>query len=165
MYRCRYCRLNAISRKILSNAAGAICGMDSPGDRSAGERPAIAATMFGVTTPCVTAARHHLEERGYEVLVSMLLDLGAKQWTAHSRRRHSGRARYTTTELADELVGGCFECGTSRLEAAGLKGIPQVVCPGAIDMVNFGPIDSVPGGFGNATCMLITIRDTHAHHA
>jgi uncharacterized protein (UPF0261 family) len=118
--------------------------------RAQDEKPAIAATMFGVTTPCVTAARHILEQKGYEVLVfhatgaggqamEQLIDDGAFQAVLD----------LTTTELADELVGGVFSAGPHRLEAAGRKGIPQVVCPGAIDMVNFGPIDTVPTQFKN----------------
>jgi uncharacterized protein (UPF0261 family) len=141
--------LNAVSRKILGNAAAAICGMVTrreidPGD----ERPAIAATMFGVTTPCVTAARRRLEERGYEVLVFHATGSGgqAMEQLIQDGAFH-GVLDITTTELADELVGGVLSAGPHRLEAAGLKGIPQVVCPGAIDMVNFGPIDSIPSQF------------------
>jgi len=141
--------LNAVSRKILSNAAGAICGMVTRReiDRS-DERPAIAATMFGVTTPCVTAARRRLEERGYEVLVFHATGSGgqAMEQLIQDGSFH-GVLDVTTTELADELVGGVLSAGPHRLEAAGIKGIPQVVCPGAIDMVNFGPIDSVPSQF------------------
>ena len=143
--------LNHVSRRILSNAAAAICGMVAaePGS-AAGDKPAIAATMFGVTTPCVTTARRMLEDRGYEVLVfhatgiggsamEQLIDDGAFQ----------GVLDITTTELADELVGGVMSAGPHRLEAAGRKGIPQLVCPGAIDMVNFGPVESVPVQFSH----------------
>jgi len=141
--------LNAISRTILSNAAGAICGMVTRRETDlSGERPAIAATMFGVTTPCVTAARHHLEERGYEVIVFHATGSGGQAMEQLIQDgAFQGVLDITTTELADELVGGVLSAGPHRLEAAGLKGIPQVVCPGAIDMVNFGPIDSVPGRF------------------
>jgi uncharacterized protein (UPF0261 family) len=141
--------LNAVSRKILSNAAAAICGMVTRREIDlSGERPAIAATMFGVTTPCVTAARHRLEERGYEVLVFHATGSGGQAMEQLIQDgAFQGVLDITTTELADELVGGVFSAGPHRLEAAGLKGIPQVVCPGAIDMVNFGPIDSVPGQF------------------
>jgi len=141
--------LNALSRKFLSNAAAAICGMVTRReiDRS-DERPAIAATMFGVTTPCVTAARRRLEERGYEVLVFHATGSGGQAMEQLIQDgAFQGVLDITTTELADELVGGVLSAGPHRLEAAGLKGIPQVVCPGAIDMVNFGPIDSVPSQF------------------
>jgi uncharacterized protein (UPF0261 family) len=141
--------LNHVSRRILSNAAGAICGMVASESASAiEEKPAIAATMFGVTTPCVTAARHMLEESGYEVVVFHATGIGGR---AMEQLIEDGAFRavldLTTTELADEVVGGVMSAGPHRLEAAGRKGIPQLVCPGAIDMVNFGPADSVPDQF------------------
>jgi uncharacterized protein (UPF0261 family) len=141
--------LNAISRRILSNAAAAVCGMVANRKiEVAGERPAVAATMFGVTTPCVTAARRRLEEKGYEVVVFHATGSGGQ---AMERLIEDGAFKgvldITTTELADELVGGVLTAGPHRLEAACRKGIPQVVCPGAIDMVNFGPMDSVPNRF------------------
>jgi uncharacterized protein (UPF0261 family) len=141
--------LNAISRRILSNAAAAICGMAANRKiEVSGERPPVAATMFGVTTPCVTAARRYLEEKGYEVVVFHATGSGGQ---AMERLIEDGAFKgvldITTTELADELVGGVLTAGPHRLEAACRKGIPQVVCPGAIDMVNFGPMDSVPNRF------------------
>src|SRR5262249_61211806 len=98
-----------------------------------------------VTTPCVTTARRVLEQSGYEVLVFHATGVGGR---AMEQLIEDGAFQavldVTTTELADELVGGVMSAGPHRLEAAGRKGIPQVVCPGAIDMVNFGPADSVP---------------------
>ncbi len=145
--------LNHVSRRIISNAAGAICGMVTLEPASAAdEKPAIAATMFGVTTPCVTAARRSLEERGYEVLVFHATGTGGQ---AMERLVEDGAFRavldMTTTELADELVGGVMSAGPHRLEAAGRKGIPQLVCPGAIDMVNFGSRETVPAQFRGRT--------------
>jgi uncharacterized protein (UPF0261 family) len=141
--------LNHVSRRIISNAAGAICGMvTSEVAVPLGEKPAIAATMFGVTTPCVTAARRVLEERGYEVLVFHATGTGGQ---AMEKLIDDGVFRavldITTTELADELVGGVMSAGPHRLEAAGREGIPHLVCPGAIDMVNFGPMETVPAQF------------------
>jgi uncharacterized protein (UPF0261 family) len=141
--------LNHVSRQIVNNAAGAICGMvASEMAVPLGEKPAIAATMFGVTTPCVTTARRTLEERGYEVLVFHATGTGGQ---AMEKLIGDGAFRavldITTTELADELVGGVMSAGPHRLEAAGHQGIPQLVCPGAIDMVNFGPEDTVPARF------------------
>ena len=141
--------LNHVSRGIIGNAAAAICGMvTSEPAIVLNQKPAIAATMFGVTTPCVTAARHALEERGFEVLVFHATGTGGQ---AMEQLIESGAFRavldMTTTELADELVGGVMSVGPHRLEAAGRKGIPQVVCPGAIDMVNFGPVETVPTQF------------------
>jgi uncharacterized protein (UPF0261 family) len=141
--------LNHVSRRIISNAAGAICGMVTLEPIGAlDEKPAIAATMFGVTTPCVTAARRTLEERGYEVLVFHATGVGGQ---AMEQLIEDGAFRavldMTTTELADEVVGGVMSAGPHRLEAAGRKGIPQLICPGAIDMVNFGPEETVPPQF------------------
>jgi uncharacterized protein (UPF0261 family) len=141
--------LNYVSRSILSNAAAAICGMVAAGPlTSSNHRPAIAATMFGVTTPCVTSARRILEHRGYDVLVFHATGIGGQ---AMEQLIDDGAIQavldLTTTELADELVGGVMSAGPGRLEAAGRKGIPQLVCPGAIDMVNFGPAETVPVKF------------------
>ena len=141
--------LNHVSRRILSNAAGAICGMVAiEPARVPDEKLAIAATMFGVTTPCVTAARRTLEERGYEVLVFHATGIGGR---AMEQLIEDGAFRavldLTTTELADEVVGGVMSAGPHRLEAAGRKGLPQLICPGAIDMVNFGPVETVPARF------------------
>jgi uncharacterized protein (UPF0261 family) len=138
--------LNYVSRRILNNAAAAICGMVAAEPAiNPNHRPAIAATMFGVTTPCVTAARRILEQSGYDILVFHATGTGGQ---AMEQLIEDGAIQavldLTTTELADELVGGVMSAGPHRLEAAGRKGIPQLVCPGAIDMVNFGPADTVP---------------------
>ncbi len=124
--------LNHVSRRIISNAAGAICGMVASEPAVAlDEKPAIAATMFGVTTPCVTAARHILEERGYEVLVFHATGTGGQ---AMEQLIEDGAFRavldITTTELADELVGGVMSAGPHRLEAAGRNGHSAASLPG-----------------------------------
>lgn len=138
--------INRLSRRILSNAAAAMAGMvtQEPMEAS-GDRPLIGATMFGVTTPCVNRAREILEAAGYEVLVFHATGSGGRAMEDLIRGGYlSGVLDITTTELADELVGGVLSAGPERLEAAGKAGIPQVVCPGAIDMVNFGPRETVP---------------------
>jgi uncharacterized protein (UPF0261 family) len=141
--------INRISAQILSNAAGAIAGMATATvPPSAGERPLIGATMFGVTTPCVTRARERLEELGYEVLVFHATGTGGQSFEALATGGYLvGALDITTTELADDLVGGVLSAGPDRLEAVGRAGIPQVVSLGALDMVNFGPRDSVPERF------------------
>ena len=112
------------------------------------QRPLIAATMFGVTTPCVTAARDRLEARGYEVLVFHATGTGGRAMEGLVRSGFlAGVLDVTTTELADELVGGVLSAGPDRLTAAGSLGVPQVVSLGALDMVNFGPRDTVPPRF------------------
>jgi uncharacterized protein (UPF0261 family) len=144
--------LNRISERILANAAAAIAGMarayaEVPTTAASG-RPLVAATMFGVTTPCVTQARGLLEELGYEVLVFHAVGTGGQAMEALVDAGFiAGVLDATTTELADELVGGVLSAGPHRLEAAGARGVPQVVSLGALDMVNFGPVESVPAPF------------------
>jgi uncharacterized protein (UPF0261 family) len=142
--------INQISARILANAAGAIAGMvQSPAvDPEPGGRPLLAASMFGVTTPCVTAARQWLEERGFEVLVFHQTGTGGQSMEEVVRAGFiRGVLDVTTTELADELVGGVMPAHPGRLAAAGAAGLPQVVSLGALDMVNFGPRATVPGRF------------------
>lgn len=143
--------INGISEKILTNAAAAVAGMARATVAFVSRierRPLIGATMFGVTTPCVTAAREVLEARGYEVLVFHATGSGGQSMEALMKAGFiTGCLDITTTELADELVGGVLSAGPDRLEAAGALGIPQVVSLGALDMVNFGPLDTVPGRF------------------
>ncbi len=143
--------LNRFSRQILSNAAGAIAGMVKVAVKAtAHEKPTIAASMFGVTTPCVTRAREILEEKGYEVLVFHGNGVGGRSMEELIRSGFfEGVLDITTTELADELVGGIRSAGAERLEAAGEMGIPQVVSAGALDMVNFGSPETVPDRFTN----------------
>lgn len=143
--------INQISARILANAAGAIAGMARAYESfqpAEAHKPLITATMFGVTTPCVTAAREWLERQGYEVLVFHATGAGGRSMEALiSAGFIAGSLDITTTEWADELVGGVLGAGPQRLEAAGAKPIPQVVSLGALDMVNFGPKESVPAQF------------------
>jgi uncharacterized protein (UPF0261 family) len=141
--------INQISARILANAAGAIAGMASaPAPESGEDRPLVAASMFGVTTPCVSHARERLEKLGYEVIVFHATGTGGRSMEALARTGYfAGVLDATTTELADELVGGVLSAGPDRLEAVGEAGIPQVVSLGALDMVNFGPRETVPERF------------------
>jgi len=141
--------LNSISARILANAAAAMAGMVTAAPVELGEsRPVVAATMFGVTTPAVTTAREELERRGYEVLVFHATGTGGRSMESLVEAGFvAGVLDVTTTELADDLVGGVLSAGPHRLEAAGAKGVPQVVSLGALDMVNFGSRESVPAGF------------------
>jgi uncharacterized protein (UPF0261 family) len=140
--------MNRVSARIMANAAGAIAGMVGASVPQLAEKPLIGASMFGVTTPCVTRARERLEELGYEVLVFHATGAGGQSMEALARGGFlAGLLDVTTTELADELVGGVLSAGPDRLEAAGAVGLPQVVSLGALDMVNFGPRDTVPAKF------------------
>ncbi|MBC8233210.1 Tm-1-like ATP-binding domain-containing protein, partial [bacterium] len=140
--------INSLSRQILSNAAGAIVGMIQTEAPVGEDKPLIGVTMFGVTTPCVTTAREILEEAGYEALVFHATGTGGRAMEDLVRGGFIvGVLDVTTTELADELVGGVLSAGPNRLEAAGEMGLPQVIAPGALDMVNFGPPETVPDQF------------------
>jgi uncharacterized protein (UPF0261 family) len=141
--------VNSVSARVLANAAAAMAGMVSaPPVELTEERPLVGATMFGVTTPCVTAAREELERRGYEPVVFHATGVGGR---AMEGLMESGFLRgvldVTTTELCDDLVGGVLSAGPDRLEMAGKLGLPQVVSVGALDMVNFGARDTVPERF------------------
>ena len=140
--------VNSVSARIIANAAAAIAGMAQAAPPKLDGKPLVAASMFGVTTPCVTTARERLEELGYEVLVFHATGSGGQSMEALAKDGFlAGVLDATTTELADELVGGVLSAGPDRLEAAGAAGVPQVVSLGALDMVNFGPRETVPPQF------------------
>lgn len=143
--------LNDISKVIFSNAANAVVGMvQNRKEIESDGKPLLAATMFGVTTPCVKAAEEYLHEQGYDVLVFHATGTGGKCMEALIDQGFiKGVLDLTTTEWCDEVVGGVLNAGPDRLTAAGKNGIPQVVSVGALDMVNFGPMDTVPAQFKN----------------
>ena len=171
--------LNRITRPVLAEAARAMAGLvqfanvDSPtaSPRSA-DRPLIAATMFGVTTPCVEEARRVLEAAGYEVLVFHATGNGGQAMESLiDEGLIAGVLDITTTELADELVGGVLSAGPARLTAAARRGVPQVVSLGATDMVNFHARETVPAKFvgrtfyqhnANVTLMRTTVKECAA---
>ena len=150
--------LNSVSRRILANAAAAMAGMVRQAPLETVDRPTLGLTMFGVTTPCVTAVRQMLEDRGYDCLVFHATGAGGQ---AMEKLVAAGLIRgvldITTTEAADFLVGGVFPCGPDRFEVILSAGIPYVVSLGALDMVNFGARDTVPEPFRN--------RRLHVHNA
>jgi uncharacterized protein (UPF0261 family) len=152
--------INRVSRLVLGEAARAMAGMVQLPVAAVPEteKPLIAATMFGVTTPCIQHARGILEAAGYEVLVFHATGNGGLAMeTLIADGLIAGVLDITTTELADELVGGTLSAGPNRLTAAGKRGIPQVISVGALDMVNFGPRESVPERFSK--------RKFHVHNA
>lgn len=146
--------VNGVSAPILGNACAAIASMARAHEKRRSEPagadrpPVVAITMFGLTTPAADEARARLNELGYEVLVFHATGAGGR---AMEKLVESGLVAgvldLTTTELADELVGGVLSAGPDRLEKAGRMGVPQVVSLGALDMVNFGPRDTVPEKF------------------
>jgi uncharacterized protein (UPF0261 family) len=144
--------INRVSRPILSQAARAMAGLVSypAPEAQAQDRPLVAATMFGVTTACVERARETLERAGCEVLVFHATGNGGQAMEALiDEGLIAGVLDITTTELADEHVGGFLTAGPDRLTAAGRAGIPQVVSTGALDMANFYAPDSVPPRFAD----------------
>ncbi|WP_035859346.1 Tm-1-like ATP-binding domain-containing protein [Cryptosporangium arvum] len=143
--------INSVSEAVLGNAAAGIAGMARAyADRvpAADRKPLVGLTMFGVTTPAADEARERLTDLGYEVLVFHATGTGGR---AMEKLVESGLLAgvcdLTTTELCDDLVGGVLSAGPSRLEIAGQLGLPQVVSVGALDMVNFGPRETVPPQF------------------
>jgi len=140
--------LNRISRQILTRAAGAICGMVEATLPPAEDKPIIVASQFGNTTACVDHARKILESAGYEVLVFHATGTGGRTMESLIESGMvAGVLDITTTEWADELVGGFLGAGPTRLEAAAKHGVPAVVAPGCLDMVNFYGPESVPEKF------------------
>lgn len=140
--------LNSISRMLLSRAAGAICGMVEAQPPAAADKPIIVASQFGNTTPCIDHAKKILEAAGYEVVVFAATGTGGRTMESLIETGLvAGVLDVTTTEWADELVGGVLTAGPTRLEAAARRGVPAVVSTGCLDMVNFGTPDSVPARF------------------
>ena len=145
--------INSVSSQVFANAAAAIAGMaqayeDRLAAVPAGHKPVVAVTMFGVTTPAADEARDTLSDLGYEVLVFHATGAGGRAMEKLAESGPlAGVCDLTTTELADDLVGGVLSAGPRRLEMAGRVGLPQVVSLGALDMVNFGPADTVPPEF------------------
>ncbi|MYT26635.1 UPF0261 family protein [Streptomyces sp. SID7760] len=148
--------INSISAPVMANAVEAAAGMARafqrasrelrrPARLGAGSRPLIAASMAGVTTLGVDAARERLTELGYEVLVFHVSGAGGRTLeTLAGQGIFAGVLDLTLSELADDLCGGILTAGPDRLSAAGRAGIPQVVSLGALDMVKFGPLETLP---------------------
>ena len=141
--------LNRLSRRLLAQAAGAICGMvETAVPASAADKPVIVASQFGNTTACVTHARQLLEAAGYEVMIFAATGNGGRTLESLVEAGvAAGVLDITTTEWADELVGGVLNAGPTRCEAAARQGVPAILTPGCLDMVNFGEPASVPEKF------------------
>jgi uncharacterized protein (UPF0261 family) len=146
--------VNQISEKIFKEAAGAICGMvkmDYTPSRD--QKPIIAATIFGNTTPCVDRCRDSLTGKGYEVLVFHCTGTGGRTMEGLvDEGLVYAVLDITTTEWADELCGGIYSAGDSRLDAPGKAGIPHLIVPGCVDMVTFGPKNTVPEKYKDRIC-------------
>ena len=143
--------LNVVTRKVLNNAASAIVGMSSaPKLEGYKEKKLIGCMMFGVTTPAVLRASKYFEDRGYDVMVNHAVGSGGRSMEELITDGYIvGMLDITTHEIADLLLGGVLSAGPDRLTAAGKKGIPQVVAPGGLDVINFGPENTVPEHYKN----------------
>lgn len=142
--------VNRISARIYANAVGAVLGMAATPEPQVAARPLIAASMFGNTTPLINRCRETLEARGYEVLVFHAVGTGGQTMEGLIQDGYfAGALDLTTTEWADELVGGVLTAGPARLDAAAARGLPQVVAPGCLDMVNFWARETVPARFAD----------------
>lgn len=141
--------LNKISRVLIKQAAGAICGMVHAGSvKNSESKGTIAISIFGNTTECVDHCSELLKQKGYEVLTFHAVGVGGKTMESLVRDGYIDAVLdITTTELADELCGGICSAGPDRLTAASAMNIPQVVVPGCLDMVNFGSMASVPAQY------------------
>ncbi|MCA9218390.1 MAG: Tm-1-like ATP-binding domain-containing protein [Planctomycetales bacterium] len=150
--------INAVSERVLGNAAHAMAGMVSYAVPRSSQNPTLGMTMFGVTTPCVTKVRELLTKKGFECLVFHATGSGGR---AMEKLVESGLIQgvldITTTEVADEVVGGVLSAGPQRFDALIESQVPLVVSLGAVDMVNFGERDSVPVEFRN--------RNLYEHNA
>jgi uncharacterized protein (UPF0261 family) len=144
--------LNSLSRLIFARAVGAICGMVETTIENVNIRPLVVASMFGNTTACVTEAKRIIEDAGYEVLVFAATGVGGRAMeTLIESGLVVGVLDLTTTEWADELVGGVLTAGPTRMDAVANAKIPAVIAPGCLDMVNFGEPCSVPKKFADRT--------------
>jgi uncharacterized protein (UPF0261 family) len=140
--------INRVSARIYANAVGAVIGMVETAPPAIVEKPLIAASMFGNTTRLVNGCREMLEGRGYEVLVFHATGTGGQTMESLIEDGHIAAVLdVTTTEWADELAGGVLSAGPTRLSAASKRGIPQVIAPGCLDMVNFWARETVPAKY------------------
>jgi uncharacterized protein (UPF0261 family) len=138
--------LNRVSRTILANAAAAIAGMATASIAVAGsDRPLVALTMMGVTTPCVRRVQDGLERAGFETIVFHAVGTGGRALEEMVENGLiDGVCDVTTHELTDEELGGIFAAGPDRVAVAGRRGLPLVAVPGGLEYVNFGPRATVP---------------------
>ncbi|NLO21194.1 MAG: UPF0261 family protein [Syntrophomonadaceae bacterium] len=149
MYPIAEAGLNKVTRQVLNNAAGAIIGMaTAPKMENIEEKPLIGCMMFGVTTPCVLKASQYMEDKGYDVIINHAVGSGGRSMEELIRDGFiAGVLDITTHEIGDEMLGGVLGAGEDRMTAAGDMGIPQVVAPGGLDLINFGPRNTVPEKF------------------
>lgn len=142
--------INRISAQIYANAVGTIVGMVETAVPEIEERPLIAASMFGNTTQLVDRCRAFLSEQGYETLVFHATGTGGKTMEGLINDGYfDGVLDLTTTEWADELVGGVLTAGPERMDGAANQAVPQVIAPGCLDMANFWAPETIPDKYAD----------------
>ncbi|MEX2595254.1 MAG: Tm-1-like ATP-binding domain-containing protein [Anditalea sp.] len=140
--------INSLSRIFLTNAVGALTGILEMSKEFVDDKPIIAASMFGNTTPCIDKCRKMLDLKGFEVLVFHATGAGGKTMEKLiNEGAIQGTLDITTTEWADTICGGVFDAGIERLDAPGKVGIPHLIAPGCIDMCNFGSQSTIPAKY------------------
>jgi uncharacterized protein (UPF0261 family) len=147
--------LNSVLRQMLSNAAGALAGMLEAGPVAASERPQVAITIYGTTTPAGMRIVSQLQAKGYEAVAFHPNGVGGRAMEEMiGQGRFAGVIDLTLHELMDELAGGQHAAGPHRLEAASRMGIPQVVVPGSIDYIVTGRFAELKQSFRRRTTMM-----------
>jgi len=141
--------LNAVTRIVLNNAAGAVVGMArAPVLEKTAEKPLVGCMMFGVTTPAVLRVSKYFEDKGYDIMINHAVGSGGQSMEELITDGYIiGMLDITTHEIVDFMLGGVLSAGPDRLTAAGKRGIPQVVAPGGLDVINFTTPDSVPAHY------------------
>jgi len=144
--------LNRLTRKALSDAAGAIVGMVESAEPEISEKPFLFMTMLGTTTGCGLKVKSLLEDKGFEVAVFHTIGIGGMTFEELLKDYPvKGVVELGLNEIGNELFGGLASAGPNRLEAAGMRGIPQIITPGNVDFINFLAPETVPERYRNRT--------------
>ena len=158
--------LNTVTRTILNYAAAGIVGMSAAiRFPETEQKPLIGCTMLGVTTPGVMQAAKYFERGGYEVMINHAVGSGGRSMEELVTEGHViGLLDLTTHEIADHLFGGVLDAGPDRLTAAAVKGIPQVLSTGGLELIDFGPRNTVPKKLEEEEARGIRGRVIHVHN-
>jgi len=142
-----------VMRKILANAAGAACGMaDVDVQVARGQKPLVAITTVGITTQGVMKAAELLEKAGYETIIFHAIGPGGRAMEQMMKEGLIGAVLdYSTIEVSNEMHHALLAGGVERLTTAGKLGLPQVLCPGAIEVLVFNEPETVPPRYAGRT--------------
>ena len=166
MYPIAEAGINRLTKRIFTNASAAIVGMaSSPKIDTKDDKPMIGCMMFGVTTPCVLRASKSMESYGYDVMINHAIGSGGMSMEQLIDDGYiEGILDITTHEIADEMLGGVLSAGPDRLTAASRKGIPQVIAPGGLDLINFGPKNTIPENYMKQIQQKVLGRSLYEHN-